>query len=316
MYYWRVKAQTGAGWGDFSFVNDFSIGIVPDKVEITSENITVINKDTYTITWKKGDSTVTRYLVQLATDDYFIEGYMNVNDSFVVNTSYTFTNISYDSSYYYRVAAMNDAMWSEFSEQRQFSRVQLPDQAKPVYPVDKFVTKNPGVRFGWMADPDPDAYYSLEIAKDSAMVQNIFIDATIIDTFKMVSVLQRGNTYYWRVRVSNINGWGEYSPIRTLEIQNPGGVHEDYIAQMVHLTASPNPASGDVTISFDLPTSQKASLSILNPLGQTIATLVDGFQNSGNQAYIWNASDNAQGVYYYQLRFGNSVLTYPIVLVK
>ena len=138
----------------------------------------------------------------------------------------------------------------------------------------------------------------------------------IKDTTKLVLVFQRGNTYYWRVRISNYNGWGEFSTIRSIEIQNANGVEEDNVASMLQLSASPNPTSGEVAITFEVPTMTHATLTILNPLGQTIATLADGIQNTGKQAYIWNAENNAQGVYYYQLRFGNSVLTYPIILVK
>ena len=88
------------------------------------------------------------------------------------------------------------------------------------------------------------------------------------------------------------------------------------MAEAINLSASPNPTSGDVAITFELPTPQAATLSILNPLGQTIATLSNDSMLSGKQVFVWNADNNAQGVYYYQLRFGNSVLNYPIVLVK
>lgn len=316
-YYWHVKAQTGAGWGDYSFANDFSIVIIPEQVELTSENTSAITKDTYTITWKKGDSSVTRYLVQLASDVFFSDDFIKVNDSSITDTSYSFTKLMYDSSYYYRVAAMNDAMWGEFSEVRQFSRLLLPDKAQQAFPADKYKTKNPAVRFGWMSYKGADNYW-LEIASDSTMKKFVYRDTAlkIDDTTRLITDLQRGNTYYWRVRTSNYNGWGEFSTIRTIEIQNANGVEEDNVASMLQLSASPNPTSGEVAISFEVPTMTHATLTILNPLGQTIATLADGIQNTGKQAYIWNAENNAQGVYYYQLRFGNSVLTYPIILVK
>lgn len=317
MYYWHVKAQTDAGWGDFSFTNDFSILIIPGQVEFTSENTATITNDTYTISWKKGDSSITRYLVQLSVNnDLFIPKYMLVDDSSVTETtSYTFRNLEFDSVYYYRVAQMNDALWGEFSEVRQISRLLLPDKGQQAYPVDGFKTKNPGVRFGWKSFPDRDNYW-LEIASDAEMKKTVYKDSTLTDTSKLISVLQRGNTYYWRVRASNFNGWGEFSEIRSLTIEIAGGAEEDYIAEAINLSASPNPTSGDVAITFELPTPQVATLSILNPLGQTIATLSNDSMLNGKQVFVWNADNNAQGVYYYQLRFGNSVLTYPIVLVK
>ncbi|MFN8358700.1 MAG: fibronectin type III domain-containing protein [Candidatus Kapaibacterium sp.] len=315
-YYWHVKAQTGAGWGDFSLANDFTITIIPGQVELTSENVTSTKNDTYTIAWKKGDSTITRYLVQLAVNnDVFIDEFMAVNDSSVVETtSYTFKNLKYDSTYFYRVAAMNDALWGEFSEVRTFTRLLLPDKGQQVYPADGFTTKNPGVRFGWKSTPNNDTYW-LQIAYDAEMKKLVFNDSALKDTSKLISVLQRGNTYYWRVRASNYNGWGDFSDVRSITIETAGGVQEDYIAQAINLTASPNPTSGDVAITFELPTPQVATLSILNPLGQTMTVLSNGMQ-SGKQVYVWNADNAAQGMYYYQLRFGNSVLTYPIVLVR
>ncbi len=84
----------------------------------------------------------------------------------------------------------------------------------------------------------------------------------------------------------------------------------------------PNPFNPTTVIKYTIPelygveTLHATSLRIYNVLGEEIAALVNERQAPGNYAVEFNASDLPSGTYFYTLRFGNSVLTKKMILLK
>lgn len=78
----------------------------------------------------------------------------------------------------------------------------------------------------------------------------------------------------------------------------------------------PNPFNPSTTISYSLINSGSVKLQIYNILGKKIITLVDGFQSSGVQTAIWDASSVPSGVYIYRLTAGDQVLYRRMMLIK
>ncbi|HLP14697.1 MAG TPA: T9SS type A sorting domain-containing protein [Bacteroidota bacterium] len=79
----------------------------------------------------------------------------------------------------------------------------------------------------------------------------------------------------------------------------------------------PNPFNPTTTISFTVPVSGRATLKILNILGQEVATLFDGEAQSGifNQVRF-NASGFASGIYFSRLEYDGNVQLRHMTLVK
>jgi hypothetical protein len=67
----------------------------------------------------------------------------------------------------------------------------------------------------------------------------------------------------------------------------------------------PNPFNPTTTIGFQLPQDGKVKLNIFNLLGQEITTLIEEDLPAGYHEKIWNAEDNASGVYIYQVSITN-----------
>jgi glutamyl endopeptidase len=83
----------------------------------------------------------------------------------------------------------------------------------------------------------------------------------------------------------------------------------------------PNPFNATTTISYDLPSAGDVNLEIYNLAGQKVATLVDGYMDSGQHTVNWNASLAGQasyssGVYFYRLTTGGEVFTKRMTLLK
>lgn len=78
----------------------------------------------------------------------------------------------------------------------------------------------------------------------------------------------------------------------------------------------PNPFNPSTTISYTLAKAGKVSLTVYNMLGQEVATLVNGNQTANTYTVDFNGSNLASGVYMYQLKTENNVITKKMVLLK
>jgi probable HAF family extracellular repeat protein len=78
----------------------------------------------------------------------------------------------------------------------------------------------------------------------------------------------------------------------------------------------PNPFNASTTIEFDLPRSSFIALDVYNVTGQKTATLLESELQAGSHRIIWNARNQASGVYYYRIRAGDVSRTGRMVLLK
>ena len=62
--------------------------------------------------------------------------------------------------------------------------------------------------------------------------------------------------------------------------------------------AYPNPFNPSATIRYQLPVDSRVKLTVINTLGQIVATLVDEVQQAGYKQLEWNASTASSGVYF------------------
>ncbi len=78
----------------------------------------------------------------------------------------------------------------------------------------------------------------------------------------------------------------------------------------------PNPFNPSTVIRFSLASRSQVSLVVYNQLGQRIATLLDGMQDTGVHEKVWNASAFPSGVYFYQLKTPDFTSVKKLMLVK
>lgn len=79
----------------------------------------------------------------------------------------------------------------------------------------------------------------------------------------------------------------------------------------------PNPFNPTTVISYQLSENSKVQLEVFDMLGRKVATLVNGNrQTAGEHKITFNASNLSSGVYLYQLKTGNTVITKKLTLIK
>ncbi len=78
----------------------------------------------------------------------------------------------------------------------------------------------------------------------------------------------------------------------------------------------PNPFNPTTAINYQLSSFSFVSLKVYNVLGKEITVLVNKEQAAGNYRIMFDGSNLPSGVYFYQLRVGNTVQTKKMVLMK
>jgi len=66
----------------------------------------------------------------------------------------------------------------------------------------------------------------------------------------------------------------------------------------------PNPANSTTQIRYELPESVFVTLKVFDGQGREVSTLVNGFQNAGNQSVQFKTSNLRSGVYFYKIDAG------------
>jgi hypothetical protein len=100
----------------------------------------------------------------------------------------------------------------------------------------------------------------------------------------------------------------------TLGIGNPGDVEKPLNFSLS--SAYPNPFNAVTQINFSIAKVGYASLKILDVAGHEVASLINGQVDAGSYTAVWNAGDQAAGIYFYRLRAGGYQSTRKLILIK
>ncbi len=98
--------------------------------------------------------------------------------------------------------------------------------------------------------------------------------------------------------------------------ENADTGEESIVSDFALLGVYPNPFNPTATLRYGIPEAGFVSLKIFDLLGREVATLTDGYRDTGSHLVSWDASDMASGIYLYVLRAGGNTLGGKMVLMK
>ena len=101
------------------------------------------------------------------------------------------------------------------------------------------------------------------------------------------------------------------------------GVNDAQTAPLVFRLGAvyPNPFNSQTRLVFDLPSSGRVQLQIVDAVGRGIVTLMDSQAQAGQHTLVWNGENAdrlavSSGVYFCRLCFGGESRTAKILLLK
>ncbi len=79
---------------------------------------------------------------------------------------------------------------------------------------------------------------------------------------------------------------------------------------------TPNPATGNVSMYFELKSNNYINVSLLNYQGIEVQKIEDNYRPSGVQELKFDVSNLASGIYYVQMKVGTNILVSKLYVVK
>jgi len=180
------------------------------------------------------------------------------------------------------------------------------DNTKEWYPG------NTGSGHYWVALEQADGLWNLEKKVDLGSVADPFSTGTGATSFSPTTT-PNSNSYAGSttfVAVNNISAsaatmFADFSVslIAGINDDKPDPVLPDQFALRQNY---PNPFNPTTTISFDMPKSGNATVTVYNALGQVVDIIADGIWSQGTQTVVWDGKNSsgatvASGVYFYEV---------------
>ena len=81
-------------------------------------------------------------------------------------------------------------------------------------------------------------------------------------------------------------------------------------------SVQPNPFNPQTVLSYQLPVASQVALQVYDTAGRLVATLADGWRESGFHDVTFNGFGLPSGIYFYRLKAGEFQATGKMMLVK
>lgn len=317
-YMWTAQAVDADGYGSewspmWKFTTTTVLAAVPalDKPANDAKDVMADAK----LEWKTAEYAQT-YDVQVSTASNFSSTIVNLTG--VSNVELPVAGLALGQRYFWRVRSVNAAGPSAWSETWSFVVAPLaPAMVSLSSPPNGAGNQEYTVALSWN-DVTGAESYQVQVSETNMFATTVLDKSKLPVATAGVSGLKEKTAYYWRVRATNSVGDGAWSDVWTFTTkQAPSGVGEEILAAGATLNEIyPNPASGAVTLGFTLAKPAVATLTIVNNLGTTVATIGTGAFGEGVQTFSWNAANVPAGLYVARLQIGNSTVTRLLNVVK
>jgi hypothetical protein len=132
-------------------------------------------------------------------------------------------------------------------------------------------------------------------------------------TYSFTDKVNTNGKYSYRLKQIDLDGSYEYSNVVEINI----GVADKFEL----LPNFPNPFNPTTVIPYELPQAGQVKLVILNPLGQIVKTLINGWQTAGRHQVVWDGRSASgqllsSGIYFYCLKTGSFKQTRKMILIR
>jgi len=178
------------------------------------------------------------------------------------------------------------------------------------------------VHVTWEEHPNDSVNYAIyrKVKHNGTMGQPVLLTTlshttTSFDDPDYVVMSHSSDLLYYDVRAHHVPSdtyadqqWqgGVYGGIEAKRAVDKGETMEPKpTAKGYALQVNPNPFNPSTRIGYDLPSAGYVTIELFNVAGRRVGSLVNGFQEKGSYALIWEAKALASGVYYAHFKVAN-----------
>ncbi len=327
-YYWKVRSFDGVAYSNWSAADSFQvIGVDGSNVPILSWPIggTTVYTSPQQLSWYlNGPFAGLTYDVEYNNDSNFT-GTPTITG---LTSNYTSITLTPGETYYWRVRSYDGLTYSSWSNVEHFTMYSGPDPARPVIgnpPSEMTIyTQNPILSW-YIPTPISNLTYELEYSQNSSFANSIVIE-NVDKTFYQLNNLEKGKSYYWRIRSKNESGsysnfsrTASFTPDQFTDVQDETN---EVIPDKFYLSQNyPNPFNPSTIIKYGIPKSSFVSIKIYNIIGQQVRALLNEEREAGEYQVEWNGkNDYGQNVssstYIYRIITGDYIKTLKMILLR
>ncbi|GMU86697.1 MAG: hypothetical protein AMXMBFR48_19380 [Ignavibacteriales bacterium] len=213
-YFWRVKSVNVGGQSDWSATWNFktlgnpyaSTLFIPANNSVNQPINGLIFK------WSKAQErieTIQKYQFQLATDAQFTT--IITNDSTLTDTTKSLTGLTYLTKYYWRVRALNQTGWGDWSAVWNTTTIiEKPANFTLSAPANNSKGLLNPVTLTWNSSARAEKYI-LQVSTSNTFNTFVVNDSNQTDLTEVLPTLNNYTEYFWRVKSVNVGGQSDWS---------------------------------------------------------------------------------------------------------
>lgn len=131
---------------------------------------------------------------------------------------------------------------------------------------------------------------------------------TEMNSYSFIDKKVDAGNYTYRLMQKDFDGTFAYSPEVEVDVELPMtyALEQNY----------PNPFNPTTTIGYSIPVDNFVTIKLYDVLGNEVITLLNEQKQAGKYEMLYNASNLASGVYYYQIQAGEFSQTRKLMLMK
>ena len=280
-------------------------------------NMAVNQKDSVELVWNNSLHSNYNKLQLSLSQDFSSIVYEENN---IIDTFKVLTNLEGQTTYFWRVSAINQVGESEYSSIYSFT-TGFPIAANLVSPKDQTLNVPVPTEFLWNSSASAEKY-QFQLAEGLSVEPSItIVDSSLTDTTIVLPNLKNMKIYSWRVRGINEYGnskWSETFKFRTEElvsVELRKGLPSTFELKQNY----PNPFNPVTTIQFAIPvdlSQHLVTLRVYDILGREVKELVNSYLQPGYYSVIFDGTELSSGVYFYVLNANTKILSGKMILSK
>jgi len=294
-YYWKVIATDGTNYSNWSEVWNFTTedagsGIVTPTL-ISPENNAENQELSLTLLWNIVPS-ANEYQYQYSTDNTFAT-YMG---STTQSSSISISGLEYGTQYFWRIQATDGTQYSDWSEVWSFTTIS-ETLAAPVLisPVNNATNQLTDITLDWNTVTNASEY-EYQYSTDNSF--STYNGGTISESDILISDLEYGTEYFWRVQASDGTIFSEWSEVWSFTTKENTYIENVNISDV---KIYPNPTDEILYIKSNFNIDY---VKIIDLTGKEVY-----YTNKIKNEYKIETNKFKQGIYFIELIFGNDKIT-------